>query len=112
MAPPACLLDLDHTLAAGIELVHQGLAALQRRPLVDVALVGDFVAVDRRWLTHEERTPDAHRRALALGIEADQSLTQRADDRRMGEQLRTAEPPTLIAREVATGGQVGKAEQA
>src|SRR5262249_10640049 len=62
-------LDLDHTLAAGIELVHQGLAALQRCPLVDVALVRDFVAVDGWWLANPQRGLDAHGRALALGIE-------------------------------------------
>src|SRR5262245_19028925 len=71
--------DLDHAFTACVQPIDQGLAPLQRGALVDVALVGDLVAVDRGRLGHEQRALDPQGRTLALGVQARQPLLESAD---------------------------------
>src|ERR671913_1181638 len=70
---------VDHTIAAGIELVDQRLAPFERGALVDVALVGDLVTIDRWRLGHEDDALDAHRGALALGVHAGKPFAHGTD---------------------------------
>ena len=44
----------------GIEPFHQRGAALEPGALIDVALVGEFIAVDRGRLGHQHRARDPH----------------------------------------------------
>src|SRR5580704_928628 len=52
----------NHILSGmiGIEPLHQLRAALEAGALVDIALVGEFIAVDRCRLDHQHRTRDPH----------------------------------------------------
>ena len=43
----------------GIEPLDLGAAALQREALVDIALVGDLVGVDRGWIRQQNDPSDA-----------------------------------------------------
>src|ERR1700743_3562579 len=55
-----CLVQDDHVFVrrGGIEPLHQCGAALEARALIDVALVGELIAVDRGRLDQEERPRD------------------------------------------------------
>src|SRR5712671_73165 len=60
----------DHILARllRIEPLHQSGATFQPRALVDVALVGQLIAVDRRRLDHQHGTRDAQAAGSAAGL--------------------------------------------
>ncbi len=55
-------LQHDHVLSwwIGIEPFHQRRAALEPGALIDIALVGEFIAVDRGRLGHQHRACDPH----------------------------------------------------
>src|SRR5450631_275294 len=69
----------DHVFVRpiGVKPLHPAGAALQSRTLIDVALVGEFVAVDRGWLGHQHRARNAQAAcALARRIVRLESLPQ------------------------------------
>src|SRR5690606_1123651 len=69
-------------LRVAVQALDQRGAVAQHGALVDRALVGDFVAVDRRWLGHHVRARDPARAAGALAPHpVDQRLEERPHDR-------------------------------
>src|SRR6185312_14651435 len=78
---------LDDAGPAGIEPVDQLSAPLQRGALVDVALVGDLVAVDRGRLGHQEHAPDPRRGAGLRGVVRREPVAHEIDELRVGEDL-------------------------
>src|SRR5690606_39952393 len=67
---PRSARNLDHAGRdrIAVEPLDQRVPALQRRSLVDVALVRELVAVDRGRLGHQQDAPDLHARARLAGV--------------------------------------------
>src|SRR5882762_2208796 len=79
-------LQHDHVVAwaIGVEPLDQRCATLQPGSLVDVALVGQFVAIDRSRLDHQHRTCDAQATgAFGRSVVCFQSAAQASNDRGM-----------------------------
>src|SRR5262249_12982725 len=70
------------------QALDRGGAALERKPLVDVALVGDLARIDRGYVVEQQHAGDAHRRAPLLGIPFREGLAHVLGDRRMAGELR------------------------
>src|SRR5215217_8716029 len=72
------LLDRDHAGGgvARVDRLHQSIAVLERRALVDVTLVGDLADVDRRRIGHDHELADPARGAAGGGVERGQLVLQ------------------------------------
>src|SRR4030081_1847334 len=62
----------------GVQVLDQDRAPLEHRPLVDVALVGDLVRVDRGRLGHDEGAHRVRRRARTPASSSPRALTAAA----------------------------------
>src|SRR5437867_2304170 len=70
--------DLDHIgrRRLGVQALDQVRALSQHGPLVEVALVGDLVGIDRGWLGEDQAAGNTHRAALRYRVVPRQPIDQ------------------------------------